>query len=116
MLSYQRSSSIYHDGLKDALKIDPTRFNNTEICQCSFSSSNAEKTSRRNKFGSIINIPDPQQGDRWTSLKNELQHWIRELNQQEDKETKKYCESRITRIKDLMRKRGYHPDKLTGQE
>jgi len=34
----------------------------------------------------------------------------------DDKETKRYCESRITRIKDLMRKRGYDPEKLTGQE
>ena len=75
-----------------------------------------KKHQRRNKDGSIINIPDPEQGDRWTSLENELHQWIRELDQQEDKETKKYCQSRITRIKDLMRKRGYHPDKLTGQE
>ena len=75
-----------------------------------------KKHQRRNKEGSIINIPDPDQGDRWTSLENELHQWVRELVQQEDKETKKYCESRITRIKDLMRKRGYDPQKLTGQE
>ena len=75
-----------------------------------------KKHQRRNKEGSIINIPDPDQGDRWTSLENELHQWVRELVQQEDKETKKYCESRITRIKDLMRKRGYEPEKLTGQE
>ena len=75
-----------------------------------------KKHQRRNKEGSIINIPDPDQGDRWTSLENELHQWIRELDQQKDKETKKYCESRITRIKDLMRKRGYAPEKLTGQE
>ena len=75
-----------------------------------------KKHQRRNKEGSIINIPDPDQGDRWTSLENELHQWVRELVQQEDKETKKYCESRITRIKDLMRKRGYETEKLTGQE
>ena len=75
-----------------------------------------KKHQRRNKDGSIINIPDPEQGDRWTSLENELHQWIRELDLQEDKETKKYCESRITRIKDQMRKRGYVPEELSGEE
>ena len=74
-----------------------------------------KKHQRRNKDGSIINIPDPDQGDRWTSLENELHQWIRELDQQDDKENQKYCESRIARIKDQMRKRGYDPQKLTGQ-
>ena len=74
-----------------------------------------KKHQRRNKDGSIINIPDPDQGDRWTSLENELHQWIRELDQQDDKETKKYCENRIARIKDQIRKRGYDPQKLTGQ-
>ena len=63
-----------------------------------------------------MNIPDPEQGDRWTSLENELHQGIRELDLQEDKETKKYCESRITRIKDQMRKRGYGPEELSGEE
>ena len=62
-----------------------------------------------------MNIADPEQGDRWTSLENELHQWIRELDQQDDKETKKYCEYRIARIKDQIRKRGYDPQKLTGQ-
>ena len=31
-----------------------------------------KKHQRRNKDGSIINMPDPEQGDRWTSLENEL--------------------------------------------
>ena len=75
-----------------------------------------KKHQRRNKDGSIINIPDPEHGDRWTSLENELHQWIRELAQQEDKETKIYCESRITRIKDQIRKRGYEPEKLIGKE
>ena len=75
-----------------------------------------KKHQRRNKDGSIINIPDPEQGDRWTSLENELNQWIRELDLQEDIETKKYCESRITRIKDQMRKRGYVPEELSGEE
>ena len=75
-----------------------------------------KKHQRRNKDGSIINIPDPEQGDRWTSLENELHQWIRELDLQEEKETKKYCESRITRIKDQMRKRGYVPEELSGEE
>ena len=44
---------------------------------------------RRNKDGSIINIPDPDQGDRWTSLGNELHHWIIKLGQKEDEGTKK---------------------------
>ena len=74
-----------------------------------------KKHQRRNKDGSIINISDPEQGDRWTSLENELHQWIRELNQQKDKETKKYCESRIARIKDQIRKRGYDPEDLSGQ-
>jgi hypothetical protein len=69
-----------------------------------------------NKAGSIIHIPDLEQGDGLTSLENELHKWIRELDQQEDKETKKYCESRISRIKDKIRKRGYDPEKLIGQE
>ena len=75
-----------------------------------------KKHQRRNKDGSIINFPDPEQGDRWTSLENELHQWIREIDLQEDKETKKYCESRITRIKDQMRKRGYVPEELSGEE
>ena len=75
-----------------------------------------KKHQRRNKEGSIINIPDPEQGDRWTSLENELQHWERELDQQEDNEIKKYCESRIIRIRNQMIKRGYDPNKLTGLE
>ena len=62
-----------------------------------------------------MNIADPEQGDRWTSLENELHQWISELNQQKDKETKKYCESRITRIKDQIRKRGYDLEDLFGQ-
>ena len=73
-----------------------------------------KKHQRRNKDGSIINIPDLEQGDRWTSLENELHQWIRELDQQKDKETKKYCESRIIRIKDQMRKRGYDPEAFSG--
>ena len=43
-----------------------------------------KKHQRRNKDGSIINIPDPEQGDRWTSLDNDLHQWIRELDQKED--------------------------------
>ena len=74
-----------------------------------------KKHQRRNKDGSIINIPDPEQGDHWTSLENELYQWIRELDQQDNKDTKKYCENRITRIKDLMRKRGFDTEKLIGQ-
>ena len=74
-----------------------------------------KKHQRRNKDGSIINMPDPEQGDRWTSLENELHQWRRELDQQKDKEIKKYCESRITRIKDQIRKRGYDPEYLFGQ-
>ena len=62
-----------------------------------------------------MNIPDPEQGDRWTSLENELHQWIRELDQQKDKGIKKYCEGRITRIKDQIRKRGYDPEDLLGQ-
>ena len=74
-----------------------------------------KKHQRRNKDRSIINIPDPEQGDRWTSLENELHQWVRELVQQEDKETKKYCESRITRIKDQIKKRGYDLENLNCQ-
>jgi len=74
-----------------------------------------KKHQRRNKNGSIINIPDPEQGDRWTSLENELYQWIRELDQQEDEGTKKYCEGRITRIKDQIKKRGYELENLNCQ-
>ena len=73
------------------------------------------KHQRRNKDGSIIHMPDPEKGDSWTSLENELYQWIREIEQQEEKETKKYCESRIARIKDQMRKRVYDPEDLSGQ-
>ena len=73
-----------------------------------------KKHQRRNKDGSIINIPDPEQGDSLTSSQNEPHQLIRKLDQQEDKETKKYCQSRITRIKDQIRKRGYEPDDLSG--
>ena len=72
-----------------------------------------KKHQRRTKDGSIINSPDPEEGDRWTSLENELHQWTRELDQQEDEETKRYCESRITRIKDQMKKRGYEPQNLS---
>tara|TARA_Y100001968_G_scaffold1644_1_gene1383 strand:+ start:236 stop:526 length:291 start_codon:yes stop_codon:yes gene_type:complete len=74
-----------------------------------------KKHQRRNKDGSIINIPDHDQGDLWTSLENELHHWIRELDQQGDIDIKKYCESRITRIKDQIRKRGYDLKEFFGQ-
>ena len=74
-----------------------------------------KKHQRRNKDGSIINIPDHEKGDRLTSLENDLHQWIRELDHQKDKETKKYCESRITRIKDQIRKRGYDLEDLFGQ-
>ena len=74
-----------------------------------------KKHQRRNYDGSIINIPDPEQGDRWTSLENELHQWTRELGQQNDEEIKTYCESRIKRINDQIRKRGYEPEKLSCQ-
>ena len=73
-----------------------------------------KKHQRRNKDGSIINITDLDQDDRWTSLKNELHQWIRELDIDEDEETKRYCESRISRIKDQIKKRGYDPEALSG--
>ena len=66
-----------------------------------------KKHQRKNKDGSIINIPDLEHGDRCTSFENELHQWKRELDQHDDEETKKYCESRITRIKDQMKKREY---------
>ena len=74
-----------------------------------------KKHQRRNKDGSIINTPDHEQGDRWTSLENELNQQRRELDQQENEETKNYCESRITRIKDQIRKRGYDSKNLSCQ-
>ena len=74
-----------------------------------------KKHQRRNKDGSIINMPNPEQGDIWTSLENELNHWIRELDQQDDEVTQRYCEGRIKRIKDQIRKRGYDPEDLIGQ-
>ena len=33
-----------------------------------------KKHQRRNKDGGIINTLNPEQGDRWTSLENELHH------------------------------------------
>ena len=117
MTSYQRSSSHYHDGFKNALEkltqldLITQRYDNLLLALPTL-----KKHQRRNKDGSIINIRDTEQGDRWTSLENELHQWIRELDQKENEETKKYCESRISRIKDQMRKRGYDPEELTGQE
>ena len=75
-----------------------------------------KKHQRRNKDGSIINCADPEHGDRWTSLENELHQWTRELDQQDDEDTKRYCASRIKRINDQMRKRGYYPEELSGQK
>ena len=68
-----------------------------------------KKHQRRNKDGTIVNIPDPEQGDNWTSLENELNQWEIELGREVNAETKKYCESRIKRIKDQISKRGYAP-------
>ena len=116
MPNYLRSTSFHHDGFKNELEqltqldLITQRYDNLLL-----SLPTLKKHQRRNKYGSIINIPDPDQGDRWTSLENELHQWVRELVQQEDKETKKYCESRITRIKYLVRKRGYDPVDLFGQ-
>ena len=39
-----------------------------------------------------MNITDPEQGDRWTSLENELHQWRRELDQQ-----------RIKRLKNIVK-------------
>ena len=74
-----------------------------------------KKHQRRNKDGTIVNFSDPEQGDSWTSLENELHQWIRELGQQDDEETKRYCKNRIKRINDQMRKRGYDAENLSGQ-
>ena len=71
------------------------------------------KHQRRNIDRGIINISDPDHGDRWSSLEIELHQWIRELDLNEDKETKRYCESRVTRIKDQMKNRGYEPENLS---
>ena len=71
-----------------------------------------KKHQRRNKDGTIINIPDPEQGDNWTSLENELNQWEKELRREVNEETKNYCKSRINRIKDQMTKRGYAPEDL----
>ena len=117
MPSYQRSSSLYHDGFKNALeKLTQLDLITQRYDKLLLALPTLRKHQRRNKDGSIINIPDPEHGDRWSSLENELHQWIRELDLNEDEETKRYCESRITRIKDLMRKRGYDSEKLTGQE
>ncbi len=74
-----------------------------------------KKHQRRNKDGSIINVPDPDMGDSWTSLENELHQWTSELDRQEEEETKKYCKNRIKRIDAQMRRRGYNPEQLRGQ-
>ena len=58
-----------------------------------------KKHQRRNKDGSVIHIPDPEQGDRWTSLENELYQWTRELDQQEDKETKNIAKVELPGLK-----------------
>ena len=59
-----------------------------------------KKNQRRNKDGTIINIFDYEQGDNWTRLENELNKRKRELRKEDDKETRKYSEKRIKRIKD----------------
>ena len=73
-----------------------------------------KKHQRRNKDGSIINIPDPALGDCWTSLENELNQWRKEIDRQDDDETKIYCECRIKRINEQIKKRGYDPENLSG--
>ena len=73
-----------------------------------------KKHQRGNKYGTIINMPDPEQGDNWTSLENELNQWGKELKREVNEETKKYCKSRMNRIKDQMTKRGYAPEDLKG--
>ena len=73
-----------------------------------------KKHQRRNKYATIINMPDPEQGDNWTSLENELNQWEKELKREVNEETKKYCKSRMNRIKDQMTKRGYAPEDLKG--
>tara|TARA_Y100001968_G_scaffold79838_1_gene71060 strand:+ start:639 stop:974 length:336 start_codon:yes stop_codon:yes gene_type:complete len=110
LTGYQRSSSIYHDGfdyIEKLTKLDliTRRYDNVLLALPTL-----KKHQRRNKDGSIINTPDPEHGDKWTSLENELYQWRRELLQQECEETKNYCESRINRINDQMRRRGYDPE------
>ena len=108
-----RDSYLYHDVFKNTLEkltqLDSItmRYDNLLLALPTL-----KKHQRRDKDGSIVNIPDPDKGDRWTSLENELHHWIIKLGQQEDEGTKKYCESRIARIKDHMNKRGYEPGNL----
>ena len=115
MPNYLQSSFLYHDGFKNTfekltqLGLITQRYDNLLLALPTL-----KKHQRRNKDGSIINIPDPEQGDRWTSLENELHQWIRELDQHGDEEFKIYCEGRIKRIKDQMRKRGYDPEALSG--
>ena len=81
MTSYQRSSSHYHDGFKNALEkltqldLITQRYDNLLIALPTL-----KKHQRRNIDGSIINISDPEHGDRWTSLENELHQCIRELH------------------------------------
>ena len=74
-----------------------------------------KKHQRRNKDGSIINTPDPEKGDNWTSLENELNQWQKELGKEEDEDTKKYCVIRIKRITDQIKRRGYNPESLISQ-
>ena len=72
-----------------------------------------KKHQRRNKDGNIINKPDPEHGDNWTSLENELNQWERELSEEVDEEPRIFLETRIKRIKDQIRKRGYAPESLS---
>tara|TARA_B100000945_G_scaffold90436_1_gene70530 strand:- start:531 stop:860 length:330 start_codon:yes stop_codon:yes gene_type:complete len=73
--SYLRSSSSYYDGFKNALEkltqldLMTQRYDNVLLYLQTL-----KKHQRRNKYGSSINIPDPEQEDLWTSLENELHH------------------------------------------
>ena len=58
-----------------------------------------KKHQRRNKDGSILHIPDPEKGDSWTSLENELHQWIRELDQQEEKRPKDIAKVGLPELK-----------------
>ena len=66
-----------------------------------------------NKDESIINTPEYKYEDRLRSLGNDLNQWQRELNLTKVNETKIFCEGRIIRIKDKMKKRGYDPENLS---
>ena len=69
------------------------------------------KKQQVNVTGPLIN----PEGDRWSSLENELEHWVenyRYSKQLNNVENLSFCDRRITNMIKLIEQRGYDPKSL----